>query len=55
MGLALFQQVKLDEATEAFNKAVDIKPDYAEAYFNLGLVFISNKLNEAVKAILKQT
>ena len=27
---------KLEEAIEAYNKALSIKPDYAEAYNNMG-------------------
>jgi tetratricopeptide (TPR) repeat protein len=35
MGLALQNQGKLEEATEAYTKALSIKPDYAEAYNNI--------------------
>ena len=35
---------KLDEAIEAYNKAITIKPDYAEAYYNMG-----NALNDQGK------
>ncbi len=28
-----------DSAIKAFHRAIDIKPDYAEAYYNLGVVF----------------
>jgi tetratricopeptide (TPR) repeat protein len=39
MGIALSKdQGKLDEAIEAYNKALSIKPDYAEAYYNMGIV-----------------
>jgi tetratricopeptide (TPR) repeat protein len=31
MGSALRELGKLDDAIEAFNKAISIKPDYAEA------------------------
>ena len=37
MGGALQEHGKLDEAVEAFNKALTIKPDYAEAYNNMGV------------------
>jgi tetratricopeptide (TPR) repeat protein len=36
MGNALKDKGKLQEAIEAYNKAISIKPDYAEAYNNLG-------------------
>ena len=35
MGIALKEQGKLEEAIEAYNKALAIKPDYAEAYNNI--------------------
>ena len=35
MGVALKEQ-GLDEAIEAYNKALSIKPDYAEAHNNMG-------------------
>ena len=38
MGNALREQEKLEEATEAYKKAISILPDYAEAYNNLGHV-----------------
>ena len=34
MGNALQDQGKLEEAIEAYNKALSIKPDYAEAIEN---------------------
>ena len=34
MGNALKDQGKLEEAIEAYNRAVSIKPNYAEAYTN---------------------
>ena len=33
---ALKDQGKLDEAIEAYNKALSLKPDYADAYSNMG-------------------
>ena len=32
MGVALKDQGKLEEAIEAYNKAISLKPDYADAY-----------------------
>ena len=36
MGNALKDQGKLEEAIEAYNKAISIKPNYADAYNNMG-------------------
>ena len=36
MGNALKDQGKLEEAIEAYNKALSIKPDYANAHNNMG-------------------
>ena len=45
---------KLDEAVEAFNKAVSIKPDFAEACYNMGNALQDlGKLDEAIKAYNK--
>lgn len=53
-GVSLAQQNKIDEAVEAFRKAVELKPDLAEAYINLGLLcFRQDKIDEAEKALLK--
>ena len=39
MGIALQEQGKLEEAIEAYNKALAIKPDYAEAYTTWAMLF----------------
>lgn len=36
IGEALFEQQKYDDAIVAFNKAIEIDPDYIDAYFNKG-------------------
>ena len=46
---------KLEEAIEAYTEALSIKPDYAEAYFNMGNVLCPRneglkRLEEAIKA-----
>ena len=38
MGVALKEKKNLEEAIEAFKKALAIKPDYAPAYHNMGSV-----------------
>ena len=45
---------KLDEAIEAYKKAITIKPDYAEAHYNMGNALKEQgKLNEALEAYNK--
>ena len=54
MGNALKEQGKLEEAIEAYNKALAIKPDYAEAYNNMGNALQEQgKLEEAIEAYNK--
>ncbi len=43
-GIILFDLGKLQEAELSYRKAIEIKPDYAEAYYNLG-----NVLNNVAK------
>ena len=48
------EQGKLEEAIEAYNKALAIKPDYAEAYNNMGNALKEQgKLEEAIEAYNK--
>ena len=57
-GLKKFNEVppKLDAALEDFNKAIEINPDYEEAYFYRGLVYAIKNLNEdALKDLDKVT
>jgi tetratricopeptide (TPR) repeat protein len=54
MGNALNEQGKLEEAIEAYNKALAIMPDYAEAYNNMGVSLQEQgKLEEAIEAYNK--
>jgi len=39
--------MQYDEALESYKKALEIKPDYAEAYFNMGVVLKENGDSEA--------
>ena len=36
-GVALKDQDKFEEAIEAYRKSISLKPDYAEAYNNMGV------------------
>ena len=49
MGNVLQEFGKLDEAVASYNKALSIKPDYADAHSNLGTALGElGKLDEAV-------
>ena len=54
IGIALQKQNKLEEAIEAYNKAISIKPDHADAYNNMGIALKEQgKLEEAIEAYKK--
>ena len=54
MGIALPRANKLEEAIEAYKKALAIKPDYADAYNNMGNALQEQgKLEEAIEAYRK--
>ena len=45
---------KLDEAIEAYNKALSLEPDYAQAYNNMGIALKDQgKLEDAIEAFNK--
>jgi tetratricopeptide (TPR) repeat protein len=49
LGYYLFQKGRVDEAIVHFQKAVQIKPDYAEACYNLGNALLQNgRVDEAI-------
>ena len=51
MGNALHEQGKLEEVMASYNKALAIKPDYAEVYNNMGIALKEQgKLEEAIEA-----
>jgi predicted TPR repeat methyltransferase len=37
LGMTLFAQKKWNEAIQAYQSAIDLRPDYTDAYYNLGL------------------
>ncbi|KFL34789.1 hypothetical protein JU57_03955 [Sulfurospirillum sp. SCADC] len=54
LGNALRDKGKIDEAIEAFTKALSIDPQYGDAYYNLGVSLHDiGKLDEAVEAFTK--
>ena len=54
LGASAAQLGKLDQAMHAFQKAIDIKPDYAEGYNNMGNVLQGlGKFVEAIEAFNK--
>ncbi len=54
MGAALQEQGKLEKAIEAYKKALDSKPDFAYAYYNIGNALKEQgKPREAVEAYRK--
>lgn len=42
LGVALLKTNSVGEAEDAFKKAVELKPDYYEAYYNLGLLYYNS-------------
>jgi tetratricopeptide (TPR) repeat protein len=56
MGNAYAKQKRTKEALSAYQKAVSLKPDHPEAYFNLGNLHTElEQLQEAVKAFRQAT
>ena len=54
MSLTLEDQGKLEEAIEAYKKAIAIKSDYADAYFNMANALREQgKLEESIVAYNK--
>jgi len=54
LGEALQKNKKYDEAVQAYQQAINIKPDIFEAYVNLSEIFrIQNKYDEAIAVVKK--
>ena len=48
------QQGNIEEALKLFNNAILLKPNYAEVYFNIGIILKKkNKPNEALDSYQK--
>ena len=53
MGNALKDQGKLEGSLEAYHKALAIKPDYPNAYYNIGVALIGVVFNQPNSFLLK--
>ena len=54
LGICYLQQNKINQAKDAFRKAVKINPKYSEAHYNLGTIWYNqNKSKEALEAFRK--
>lgn len=53
-GKELFEQKRYSDAEQAFRKAIELRPDFADAWYNLGvaLVYLDN-YEEANRSILR--
>lgn len=49
LGMALLELGRIEEACEQFEKTILMKPDYAEAYYNLGRVLLCQKKGRCSK------
>ena len=56
LAMLFADQAKLTEAIGSYNRAISIKPDYAEAYCHMGIALNDQgKLNESIEAYEKAT
>ena len=55
MGIALQDQGKLEEAIEAYKKAISIKPDYTKAYNNMGIALQNEERRAKILMLLNCT
>ena len=54
LGAAYSGLGRSDEAIASYNKAIELKPDYAEAYSNVGFIYNSSKFFEKAAGFLKK-
>lgn len=54
-GVALFQRGYLDQAAESFKQVIAAKPQYPEAYYNLGTLYLRRNALADARRYLQQT
>ena len=54
-GVAMFQHGYLDQAAASFQQVIDVKPDNADAYYNLGTLNLRRNNFDAAHQYLEQT
>src|ERR1700732_106333 len=54
-GVAFFQRGYLDQAAESFKQVIASKPDDAEAYYNLGTLYLRRNAPQEARRYLEQT
>ena len=53
--IASHKEGKIEEAEKSYKKAIELKPDYVEAHYNLGVTLQNlGRLDEAEKSLKKQ-
>ena len=53
-GRELFEQKRYSDAEQAFRKAIELRPDFADAWYNLGVALVYlDKYDEANRSILR--
>ncbi len=54
LGNAFYMELKIEEALESYNKSIEIKPDYQDAWYNKGVALADlGRHEEAIKALDK--
>ena len=54
-GIAMYQHGYLDQAAESFQHVIEMKPDDADAYYNLGTLSLKRNNFEQARAYLEKT
>jgi tetratricopeptide (TPR) repeat protein len=51
LGVVYFKQKQYDKALDQFQTAIRLKPDFADAYYNLAIVYTQKEMpKEAIEA-----